>query len=304
MRKTKQNKGLRTVAAGILCSVLLLAWFPLSAAAVEYTPLATLKKGLRYPVDTAVSDSGKIYVLDGITKKILIYNGNYYLTGSISSVDNPTAVAASGDTLLVADNTTKQVLVLSSSGAPLGSLQKDGAAATFILPRNIAVAANGEVFVVDQNNNTVEVFGADNNHSYTISGLSKPQDAVVVGTELFIVDQPHQEMTGTDSLGGTHSDSVRLSRIQIFDLVTKAIVTDAARAFPPYGTDTTAGEHVSLKGIAADPHDFIYASDSYLNVVYKYDTNGQFLGALAEPFTTPQGASVSADGRLAVTSSY
>ena len=150
MRKMKQSKGLRTVAAGILCSILLLAWFPLTAAAVEYTPLANLKKGLRYPVDTAVSNTGKIYVLDGITKKILIYNGNYFLTGSIASLDNPTAVAVSGDTLLVADNATKTVAILSSAGAFLGDLKKGGVTATFTLPRNIAVSSSGNVFVVDE----------------------------------------------------------------------------------------------------------------------------------------------------------
>ncbi len=59
-----------------------------------------------------------------------------------------------------------------------------------------------------------------------------------------------------------------------------------------------------MKGIAADPHNNIYVNDSYLNIIYKFDINGQFLGVIDEPVTTPLGAVVSADGRLVVTSSY
>ena len=92
----KQRRGFRTVVAGILCSFLLLALLPVSAAAVPvvYTPLAAIKNGLTYPTDVAVSNSGRIYVVDGLAKKVLVYNSGYLLTGAVSSLENPTAVAA------------------------------------------------------------------------------------------------------------------------------------------------------------------------------------------------------------------
>lgn len=304
--RTKQRRGHLTVVARMLCSFLLLALLPVTAFAVEYTPLATIKKGLTYPTDIAVSGSGSIYVVDGLAKKVMVYNGGYLLTGSISSLENPTAVAVSGSTLLVADNKTKSVKKLNSSGTVVGDLKNGGTTATFKLPRNIAVDGSGKVYVVDQFGNSIEVFDAAGNYTYSISGLSMPQDAVAVGNELFIIDQPLQSTTTAASTtnGQSSSSELRISRIQIFDLVTKTFVTDATRAFPAYGTDTASGQYISLKGIAVDPHNNLYVNDSYLNTLYKFDTNGQFLGTIAEPVTTPLGAAVSVDGRLVVTSSY
>ncbi|MHC4844472.1 MAG: NHL repeat-containing protein, partial [Planctomycetota bacterium] len=165
MMRTKQRKGHLTVVARMLCSFLLLALLPVTAFAVEYTPLATIKKGLTYPTDIAVSGSGSIYVVDGLAKKVMVYNGGYLLTGSISSLENPTAVAVSGTNLLIADNKTKSVKKVSSSGAVVGELKNGGTTATFKLPRNIAVDGSGKVYVVDQFGNSIEVFDAAGNYT-------------------------------------------------------------------------------------------------------------------------------------------
>ena len=128
-----------------------------------------------------------------------------------------------------------------------------------------------------------------------------PQDAVAIGSELFIIDQPLQS-TGTT--GGTSDSSVlRMSRIQIFDLVTQTFVVDATRTFPANGKDTSIGQFMNLQAIGADSQNNLYINDSFLNILYKYDINGQFLGTIDEPVKTPQGATVSPDGRLVVTSS-
>jgi len=302
MRTTTQlRKGLQKVVA-VLGGIMLLALLPLSAAAVEYTPLATIKKGLTYPTDVAVSSSGTIYVVDGLAKKVLIYNNAYLLTGSVSSIENPTAVAVSGDTVYVADNKSKSVKLLSASGESAGDLKKDGVTAIFKLPRNITVDGGGNVYVVDQFADSIEVFDPSGNHSFSISEVSMPQDAVAVGNELFIIDQPVQN-TGTTA-GSSGSSGLRISRIRIFDLASKTFVADETRSFPPYGTDKAAGQYISIKGIAVDPHNNLYMNDSYINTLYKYDTNGQFQGSINESVKTPLGTAVSADGRLVVTSSY
>ncbi len=297
----QQRKGLIKVVAG-LCGLMILALLPLSAAAVDYTPLATIKKGLTYPTDVAVSGSGTMYVVDGLAKKVLIYNEDYLLSGSFSSIENPTAVAVSGATVIVADNKSKSVKLLTGSGEAAGDLKRDGVTAVFKLPRNIAVDGGGIVYVVDQFADSIEVFDPSGNHSYTISGLSMPQDAVAVGSELFIIDQPVQNTGTTGGSGG--GSELRISRMQIFNLESRTFIIDEARSFPSYGTDTASGQYISLKGIAVDPHNNLYVNDSYLNTLYKYDTNGQFLGSIGETVKTPLGAAVSADGRLIVTSSY
>jgi hypothetical protein len=297
----KNNKGLRSVVAGFLCSIMLLALLPLSAAAVEYTSLATINKGVPYPIDAAVSAAGNIYAVDGRDKILIIYNDNYNLISKVSSVAHPTAVAVSGDTVFVGDARTRSVKILTSSGTATGELKKDGVTAKFRVPSNIAIDDGGSVYVVDRFKNTIEVFDASGSYSYTISGLSMPQDAVAIGSELFIIDQPLQS-TGTT--GGTSDSSVlRMSRIQIFDLVTQTFVVDATRAFPANGSDTTLGQFMNLQAIAADSQNNLYVNDSFLNILYKYDINGQFLGTIDEPVKTPQGATVSPDGRLVVTSS-
>ena len=103
----RKKKGIRAVVTGMLCSMVLTALMPLSASGVEYTPLATVGSGLKYPTDVAASDAGTIYVIDSIGKKLLIYNSSYRLTAYVYSVAHPTSVAVSGDKVYVGDAITK-----------------------------------------------------------------------------------------------------------------------------------------------------------------------------------------------------
>lgn len=298
----RQIKGFRRVVAGMLSSIAMLAFLPSAATAVQYTPLATMSSGLKYPVDVAASAAGTIYAVDNMSKKLMIYNSSYQLSATVNAVAHPVAVAVSGDTVYVADTSTRSVKILNSTGTVVGELKKDRSTAKFKLARNIAVDASGTVYVVDQLRNKIEVFDAAGDYSYTISGLNMPQDAVAVGSELFIVDQPTQS---TDTIGGTAGvSSLHLTQVRIYDLAAQSFVDDPTRTFPANGTDTAVGQFMTLKAIAADPHSNLYLTDAYLNVIYKYDTNGQFLGAIDEPVDTPLGAIVSPDGRLAVCSSY
>jgi len=302
--KMTTGKTLLRALAGILCCFILSAVLPYSASAVEYIPLATIKRGLTYPTDVAVSGSGKIYVVDGLAKKVFTYNSGYILTGAITLLDNPTAVAVSGNTVFIADNTTKSVKRFTDAGVYAGDLKKNGRTALFNLPRNIAIDTAGNIYVVDAFADSIEVFNAAGSYVYTISGLDMPQDAVIIGDELFVIERPLVN-TATETPQGAGAESeLRVSRVRIYDLETRSFVDDAGRTFPSYGRDTTIGQYISLKGITADSLGYIYLNDSFLNVLYKFDLNGQFLGTLGEPVQAPLGAAVSADGRLLVASSY
>jgi sugar lactone lactonase YvrE len=265
------------------------------AADVEFVPLATIKRGLTYPTDMAVSPDGKVYVVDGLARKVLTYDGNYQYIGSITSIESPVSVAVSPSGIVyVADNQSKSVKMLNSAGTVIGDLKKSGTTATFELPRNIAVGSDNRVYVVDQFGDSIEIFDAAGSHQGSITGLVMPQDIAVSTTALYIVDQPQVADGAGSTLNG--------SRLQVYDLAGNPITADYS--FPSFGNDTDSGEYVSLKGISIDPHGYVYVSDSFLQVVYKYDGNGVFQGPINDSFATPLGVTVSADGRLFATSSY
>jgi len=284
--------------------------------AVEFTPLATITRGLNYPTDVAVSNSGTIYVADGVAKQVFIYNSGYVLTGSLHGLENPTAVAVSGNTVFIADNGTKTVKRYSETGTSAGELKRGGLTAVFKLPRNIAIDASGNVYVVDQFAGTIEVFNGAGSYLYSITGLSKPQDAAVVGNTLYIIDQSAQNVTVKDESGNNVSSELRVSRLQVFDLGTRSFVDidvdgnndgqvdPDKKLFSNYGTDTSTGQYINLKGIATDNGKNIYLNDAFLNVIYKYDSSGSFVGVIDVPVLTPLGATVSTDGRLFAVSSY
>ena len=281
---------------------LLLALLPITVSAVEYTSLATIKRGLTYPTDVAIAQDGKVFVVDGISRKVLTYDSTYRYLGSFTSVDNPVAVATSpSGKLYVADNLSKSVKILNpASGAITGFLtDASGAMATFELPRNIAVGPDGTVYVVDQFGDSIEVFNGSGVKIDTIGGLTMPQDVVASATDLYIIDQPRISETNTGGASG--SGTINGSRIQIYELVSR---TFTPGSFPSFGNDTDTGEYISLKGVGIDPQNNIYLSDSFLQVVYKFDADGVFLGPLNDAFATPLGMTVSADGRLLATSSY
>ena len=312
MAKVKY-KGLM-VKTGMGIGVLLFLLIPLMASAVDYTSLATIKRGLTYPTDMAVSSvDGTVYVVDGLSNRVLTYDATYRYNGSISAVESPLAVAVSPTgTVYIADKKTKSVKIIDpSSGQITGSLMKNGTAATFKLPRNIAVGPDNVVYVVDQLADSIEVFAASGSYSSSIAGLAKPQDAVASATELFIIDQPLIQD------GTTVEDTINGSRIRVYDLGGGNFITD--HAFPSFGNITDNGEYISLKGIGIDSQGYIYVSDSFMQVVYKYSPAmtidnddgtttdivlGTFLGPLNDGYATPLGMTVSADGRLFVTSSF
>ena len=302
---------------GMGMGVLLFLLIPLAALATEYTSLATIQRGLTYPTDMAVSAAdGTVYVADGLSSRVLTYDGSYNFKGSVSSVESPIAVAVSpAGTVYVADNKTKSVKIVDpATGQVSGSLMEDdGTMATFKLPRNIAVGPDNVVYVIDQLAHSIEIFSAAGIHSGTITNLVKPQDAVATETELYIIDQPLiQDGGATDMLNG--------SRIQVYQLPTESVPgAFVDNAFPSFGNDIVNGEYISPKGIGIDSQGYIYVSDSFMQVVNVYSPAmtinnndgtttdielGTFSGSIRDGFATPLGLTVSADGRLLVTSSF
>jgi hypothetical protein len=332
MSKIKRSR--TTVMAGMVCSMLLFVLLSFqAAAAVEFTPLASINRGLTYPTDMAVSSSGAIYVVDGLSNKVLIYNAEYRYTGTVTSVEVPISVALYYDeltqveTLYIADNASKSVKIFDpASRQAIGFLKQDasGTMATFKLPRNIATGPDGTVYVVDQFNDSIEVFNSSGFYVKSITGVTLPQDVVATGEELFIIEQPQYSISSgsyIDPQNGSAngSDVLNASRIQIYNLAANGFVDVADHAFPTFGGATDNGEYISLRGIGVDSQGYIYVSDSFLQVIYKFSPAmtidngdgtstdiivGTFEGPINDGLSTPLGMTISEDGRLFVTSSY
>jgi hypothetical protein len=197
---------------------------------------------------------------------------------------------------------------------------KDGVMATFSLPRNIAVGPDNTVYVIYQLAESIEIFNAANIYTGSITGLSKPQDAAaqsiidpdtgeVLEAKLYIIDQPVIQ-DGSTINDPQDDGTLNGSRIQVYDLLTGSL--DEDHAFPSFGSDSDLGEYINPIGIGIDSQGYIYVSDSFLHVVFQYnpaDTDtpvGSFTtgNVIDDSLSTPLGLTVSADGRLFVTSSF
>jgi hypothetical protein len=322
MAKVK-NKGLMAKTGMGIGVLLFLLLMPLTALATEYTSLGVITRALRYPTDMAVSSvDGTVYVVDGFSQKVLTYDGLNRYKGSITAVESPLAVAVSpAGTVYLADNKTKSVKIINpATGQVSGSLMKDGVMATFSLPRNIAVGPDNTVYVIDQLAESIEIFSAANTYSDSITGLPKPQDAAaqsiidpdtgeVLEAKLYIIDQPVIQ-DGSTINDPQDDGTLNGSRIQVYDLLTGSL--DEDHAFPSFGSDSDLGEYINPIGIGIDSQGYIYVSDSFLHVVFQYnpaDTDtpvGSFTtgNVIDDSLSTPLGLTVSADGRLFVTSSF
>ena len=100
--------------AGMGLTLMMLLLLPLTASAVDYTSLATIKRGLTYPTDMAVSSAdGTVYVVDGLSSRVLAYDADYRFKGAITAVESPVSVAVSpAGTVYVADNKSKTVAII------------------------------------------------------------------------------------------------------------------------------------------------------------------------------------------------
>lgn len=166
----------------------------------------------------------------------------------------PTGIAITGNRVYVADSSQKSVFIISRSGSCLGSITNS----LFIRPTSVAIAGNGDIYIVDTGMNMVFVY--DNRDKFKFSFGSHgdgagefnfPTGITIKNNTVFIIDSLN-------------------FRIQIFTLHGKFI-----SFFGKQGDGS--GDFARPKGIAVDSDGIIYISDALFDVVQMFSAKGDYL---------------------------
>lgn len=285
----------------LLLSVVIANWAVLSLAAG--IPTAGVRHlfditgqgagGLSLPTDVAVSNDGRIYVVDGGNQRILGFdrNGKHILTMGSKGTGNgqfrdPVGIGTDGKgRVYVADTGNHRIQVFGADGRfQYGFPVIDGGLA--IRPIDVAADATGsKIFVSGNNNHKIMEYAAPgrlvrqwggNGES---GGLFRYPASVVVSTE-----------------GDVYIADALNSRVQGFDNEGKLLIQVGSWGVLP-------GQLFRPKGVAIDGKQAIYISDSYLDVIQVYDNEGRFLYVLGQrgkpqQFVSAGGITIGTDNRL------
>jgi sugar lactone lactonase YvrE len=217
-----------------------------------------------------IDDSDWLYVSDDGMQRILIFDAQQKLQGTITEgIKSPGGLAIDTENrfLYVADAELDQVLVFDAD-PPFKLLRKIGKTdkehrltgpGEFSRPTNVAVDADGNLFVSDTWNDRIEVFDADGNF---IRQFGKPGD----GPGYFA----RPKGIGIDSDGNVWVADAVQNRIQAFTPEGRLLTYIGGKGLLP-------GQFSSLAGLTVDKFDRIITSEQYPGrvQVFKYVTNAQ-----------------------------
>ncbi len=286
--------------AGVLW---LLVALPLAAApAVLIVPirfLFNITNDFQQPSDVAVSNSGRIYVVDGVNNAIK---------------------------------------VCGPSGRPLSTFGNSGNGdGQFRHPLGIDVDRSGKIYVADSGNHRVQIFDPDAAFSVKIDlpgKKDKPADPTDVAVDsdrsrLYVVDNDNHRFFIYDlstlkliKTVGAPGERELEFRYPFFmalnkkkDLFIVDVINTRVQEISPQGRfisyvggwGVEKGHFFRPKGVAVDRSDRVYVSDSYMGVIQVFDPQGKFSGVLGESgrktirrFITPAGLFIDAHNRLYV----
>ncbi|NOZ02363.1 MAG: hypothetical protein GXP54_10805 [Deltaproteobacteria bacterium] len=248
---------------------------------------------LRYPVRIAAAQDGTIYVSDVESDSVLGYKDGRRVF-ELNGMERPLAVAVRGSRLYVGSQGRGSVEIYDIPGKSFQGVLGSGQG-VFAMPNDIALAADGTVYVADSRRDVVEVFGPDGARTATISGrddgegrLRFPAAVAVDDENLFVADQGHH-------------------RIQVFDRSNRW-VRDIGGPIPAQASNVVdfAGRFTRIQGIAIHGKR-LYVLDSYHAHVQVLDRNGQGLGFVgrrgdcADCLSLGTGLVLGMNGKLLVT---
>ncbi|MCA1579965.1 MAG: NHL repeat-containing protein [Acidobacteria bacterium] len=130
-----------------------------AAAAGNQTPWA----GLKSPSDASLDEKGRLWVVDQGGSALRIFDGNGGSLGGWGgrgtgeyAMKDPSGIAIHGDNVYVADTYNTGVEVFSQAGQWKGK-----SSAGLYNPHDVAVGADGQVWITDTGNGRIVVCGAD-----------------------------------------------------------------------------------------------------------------------------------------------
>jgi DNA-binding beta-propeller fold protein YncE len=266
---------------------------------IEVQPLFEAREQLNQPSDVAVSNDGRIYVVDGVNSMIRIFDQRGQLVSSFGGL-----------------------------GAKNGQLR---------FPLGIDLDRLGTIYVADAGNHRVQIFSPQGNFIAKIDippGKTKPADPTDVAVDdarqrCYVVDNDNHrilfydleslKLIGTYGKPGSEKRSFNYPFLMALDkdnyLYVVEVINTRVQILNPEGLfvnfigawGVEKGEFYRPKGVAVDKQNRIYVSDSYLGVIQVFDANGSFYAALGDPrtkkvkkFKTPVGLFIDRLNRLYV----
>ena len=266
---------------------------------IEVQPLFEAREQLNQPSDVAVSNDGRIYVVDGVNSKIRIFAQGGQLISSFGGL-----------------------------GANNGQLR---------FPLGIDLDRSGTIYVADAGNHRVQIFSPQGNFIAKIDippGKTKPADPTDVAVDearkrCYVVDNDtHRilsynleslKLIGTYGTPGSEKRSFNYPFLMALDkdnyLYVVEVINTRVQILNPEGLfvnfiggwGVENGEFYRPKGVALDKQNRVYVSDSYLGVIQVFDATGSFYAALGDPrtkkvkkFKTPAGLFIDRSNRLYV----
>lgn len=167
--------------------------------------------GLIEPRGAVLDGKGRLWVADFGNSRLRVFDSaGGYLGGwggkgsGTYGLNNPTAVAVSGDTVYVADTWNARVESFSLAGSPKASV------AGLYGPRGVAVAPGGAVLVADTGNNRLMIYDADLKEGRAVgskgSGPEQFSDPVGVAVgpsgAVYVADVANRRVQILDGRGG------------------------------------------------------------------------------------------------------
>jgi DNA-binding beta-propeller fold protein YncE len=202
---------------------------------------------LSIPIGIAVSPDNKVYISDTTYGKIFMYKSDGRFIDSIGKdeLKGPSGLVidAKRKRLYVADTKKNVVIVYSLDGNVIFSIDgRDTEKGKFNFPTNIAVDREGNIYVVDSGNLTIQIFNPDGKFLGAISGGGK--------SGLFV----RPKGIAVDSKGNVYVVDAAAQKFFVFDKKGKLSFSVGESGVEP-------GQFFMPAGIAIDPEDRIYIVD-------------------------------------------
>ena len=266
---------------------------------IDVKPVFELTDQLNQPSDIAVSQDGRIYVVDGVNNRIRIFDQNGELASSFGR-----------------------------EGSGEGE---------FHFPLGIDIDRSGKIYIADSGNHRIQIFNLQGNFIAQMKLPSEkehaadPTDVAVDETRnrCYVVDNDNHRILVYDlsnlkliNTYGTPGAGKREFRypflialdkekyLYIVDVInTRIQVLNPEGLFVNFigGWGVEKGEFFRPKGVAVDRNNRVYVSDSWMGVIQIFDATGEFYAAVGDStkgtvkkFKTPVGLYIDHRNRLYV----
>lgn len=289
------RKLLRAIAAALLASwatVTFAAGIPTVGVRFLFDITGQGVGGFLLPTDVAVSDDGRIYVVDGGNHRVVVFdrNGKYLLTigrkgSGEGQFKDPVGIGTDGKgRVYVADTGNHRIQVFDANGRLQYAFPvvDEGLA---IRPIDVATDPSGAmIFVSGNNNHRIMSFAAPGKLLRKWGGNGEAGGQFRYPASVVV------------SIDGIYVADALNSRVQGFDVEGALNIQVGTWGVLP-------GQLFRPKGVAIDGKKRIYISDSYMDVIQVYDDEGRFLHVLGQDgkpqrFVSAGGIAIGRDKRL------